>query len=84
MLDAGRAVALKSITVTTDTPGYTAQIRAGDSAAGPFTAPDSAVQAVGAHTTFTLNGQSARYYVVWITSSVGTGLAHVNEVKARS
>jgi hypothetical protein len=39
---------------------------------------------VGAHTVFTLDGKTARYYVVWITS-LGTGnVAHVNEVKARS
>ena len=83
VLDAGRSVALKSITVTSDTPGYTAEIRAGGSAAGPFTA-DSSSQQVGARAVFTLDGHTARYYVVWITS-LGTGnSAHVNEVKARS
>jgi hypothetical protein len=83
VLDAHRAVPLKSMTVTTDTPGYTAQIRAGDSVAGPFT-PDSSSKRVGAHTTFTLNGKRARYYVVWITDLGPSAYAHVNEVKARS
>jgi serine/threonine-protein kinase len=83
VLDAGRSVALKSITVTSDTPGYTAEIRAGGSAAGPFTA-DSSSQQVGSRTVFTLDGHAARYYVVWITS-LGTGnSAHVNEITARS
>jgi serine/threonine-protein kinase len=80
VLDAGRTVALKSVTVTTDTPGYTAEIQAGTSAAGPF-ATDSSPQTVGARTTFTLNGKSARYYVVWITNLTASGIAHVNEVK---
>ena len=83
LLDAGHAVALKSITVTTDTPGYTVQIQAGASPTGPF-APDSSSKRVGAHTTFTLEGKSARYYVLWITNLGTSDFAHVNEVKARS
>jgi serine/threonine protein kinase len=83
LLDAGHAVALKSITVTTDTPGYTAEIQAGDSSAGPF-ATDSSSKQVGARTVFTLRGKSARYYVVWITSLGSGNSVHVNEVKARS
>jgi serine/threonine-protein kinase len=83
VLDAGRTVALKSITVTTDTPGYTAEIQAGSSPTGSF-APDSSSQQVGASTTFTLNGKSARYFVVWITNLGTNNSVHVNEVKARS
>jgi serine/threonine-protein kinase len=83
VLAAHRAVLLKSITVTTDTPGYTAQIRAGDSPTGPF-APESSSKVVGRRTTFTLDGKSARYYVVWITDLGPATFAHVNEVRARS
>jgi hypothetical protein len=68
--------------VTTDTPGYTAQIQTGNSPTGPF-ASDSPTKRVGAHTTFTLNGTSARYYVLWITNLGPSAFAHVNEVKAR-
>jgi eukaryotic-like serine/threonine-protein kinase len=82
VLDAGGAIPLKSITVTTDTPGYTAEIQAGGSAAGPF-AQDSSSKQVDARTTFTLNGKSARYYVLWITDLGPSAFAHVNEVKAR-
>jgi eukaryotic-like serine/threonine-protein kinase len=82
LLDAGGAIPLKSITVTTDTPGYTAEIQAGSSPAGPF-ALDSSSKQVGARTTFTLNGKSARYYVLWITNLSPASFAHVNEVKAR-
>jgi serine/threonine-protein kinase len=80
VLDAGKAVALKTVTVTTDTPGYTAEIQAGSSAAGPF-AIDSSSKLVSRQTTFALSGKTARYYVVWITNLTPAGFAHVNEVK---
>ena len=83
LLDARHSVRLKSVTVTTDTPGYTAEIQAGDSPTGSF-ALDSGQKTVGRHTTFTLNGKSARYYVFWITNLGPSNAAHVNEVKARS
>jgi hypothetical protein len=82
VLDAGSAVALKSITVTTDTPGFTAKIQAGDSASGPFDG-DSSTRAVNGTTTFALNGTVARYYLVWLTSLPPGDVAHVNEVTAR-
>ena len=81
VLDAGGSVKLGSLTVTTDTPGYTAKILAGDSESGPF-ADDSSSQTVGASTTFGLNGATARYYVVWITELPPGDVAHVNEATA--
>jgi serine/threonine-protein kinase len=83
VLDAGRALALKSVTVSSDTPGFTARIRVGDSAAGPF-ADDSRSQHVGSRTAFTLQGKKGRYYEVWITNLGTYSSVHVNEVKARS
>jgi eukaryotic-like serine/threonine-protein kinase len=83
LLDAGRSVALKSITVTSDTPGYTAEIRAAGTSAGPFVT-DSSSEQVGARTTFTLEGKTARYYVLWITRLGAGNSAHVNEVRGRS
>jgi serine/threonine-protein kinase len=80
---APRSTPVKSVTVTTDTPGYTAEILAGASPAGPF-APDSPSQTVGAQTTFALRGTPARYYVVWITNLGSYRSVHVNEVRARS
>jgi serine/threonine-protein kinase len=82
VLDAGKPVALKSLTVTTDTPGFTAKIQAGDSASGPF-ADDSSVQTVNGTTTVPLRGTTARYYVVWLTGLPPGRIAHVNEVIAR-
>jgi serine/threonine-protein kinase len=81
VVDAGRTAALRRLAVATDTPGFTAQILAGNSASGPFTA-DSSAQSVGSSTTFALSGHSARYYVVWITNLGSQSFAHVNEVKA--
>ena len=71
---------LQRVALTTDTPGFTAEVQAGSSQEGPFeTVSESKL--VGASTTWELDGrQDGGYYVIWITELVGT--AHVNEVKA--
>jgi hypothetical protein len=79
VLDAGKVVEPKSITVSTDTPGFTAEIRDGDSAQGPFQ-PVSDSETVDAQTTFELQDAKARFFVIWITDLESR--AHVNEVKA--
>ena len=83
VVDAKRPVALDSLTVSTNTPGFRASILAGDRANGPF-ALDSSPQLVGERTTFALRGRTARYYVVWITNLGARHVAHVNEVRAGS
>jgi eukaryotic-like serine/threonine-protein kinase len=83
VLDAGSPVKLSQLTVTTPTPGFTAEIQSGDSSTGGFTA-DSSSQTVTGTTTFTLNGKTARYYVVWITQLPPTPRAEISEVKAKS
>ena len=83
VLDAGVPKGVSRITVQTDTPGFTAEIRSGGSRTGPFrTVADST--AVGASTVFTLRGADARYYVLWITDLGGGNVAHVNEARART
>jgi serine/threonine-protein kinase len=82
VVNAGRAVKLGTLTVTTSTPGFTAKILAGNSPSSGFQT-DSASQTVGGTTTFTLNGKSAQYYVVWITQLPPGGSAKIEEVKAR-
>jgi serine/threonine-protein kinase len=79
VVDAGRSVGLRRLTVQTPTPGFTAQVLAGDSAGGGFQ-PDSSPQTVGGRTTFALNGSTARYYVVWITLLPSGGKAEISEV----
>ena len=83
VVDAGSAAKLARVTVTTDTPGFTALIESGSSPSGPFT-PVSGTRTVNASTTFTLSGATARYYVVWITNLGSHASVDVNEVTARS
>ena len=81
VLDAGSTVKAKAITVVSDTPGYTALIKAGNSPGGPFS-DDSASQQATDRTTFDLNGASARYYLVWITNRGSASAVDINEVTA--
>jgi hypothetical protein len=82
VLDAGRPVQGSTLRVRTDTPGFTAMIRTGNSEAGPFRV-DSSTKTVGATTTFQLRTSSPmEYYVIWITSlAPALGHAHVNDVR---
>jgi serine/threonine-protein kinase len=70
------------LTVTSDTPGFTAKIESGSSSGGPFK-PVSKPQSVSNRTTFTVDSGKARYYVVWITDLGGHDSVDVNEVTAR-
>jgi hypothetical protein len=74
--------ALRKLTVTTDTPGFPAKIRASDSPGGGFV-DVSGEQTVGGTTTFDLDtkDKAYAYYLVWLRLPDG-GSAHVNEVKA--
>jgi hypothetical protein len=83
VLDAGSSVKLAQLTVSTPTPGFVAEIQVGDSQGGPFTV-DSSSQTVGASTTFTLDGKSGPYYVVWITQLPPGLRAEISEVTATS
>jgi hypothetical protein len=83
VLDAGRTAKVARVTLTSDTPGFTARIESGGSPSGPFT-PVSGTQTVSSSTTFTVSGTAARYYVVWITGLGSHQSVDVNEVKARS
>jgi hypothetical protein len=83
VLDAGQAADVKHLTVTSDTPGFTAEIQEGNSAGGPFTTV-SGSKVVGAQTTFAVSGAHDRYYVIWITALGDHESADVNEVTASS
>ncbi len=80
VLDTGQPRALEQLVLTSDTPGFSAEIQAGSSATGPFETVSES-KAVNGETTWELDGTEARYYVVWITDLIGSG--HVNEVTAR-
>ena len=81
VLDAGDTVEPRTMTVTTDTPGFTAEIRAGDSPQGPWE-PVSQSRTIQNRHRYTLENADARYFLVWITE-LDSGSKHVNEVTAR-
>jgi serine/threonine-protein kinase len=84
VLDAGKSQKLEQLTVSSDTPGFTAKIEAGQSSTGPFSTTVSTAQSVGSRTVFSIKGAAARYYVIWITELPSGGVAHVNEVTAKA
>jgi eukaryotic-like serine/threonine-protein kinase len=81
VLDAGKTVKPSELTVVSDTPGFTAEIRAGDRPEGPFDDVAGEAQTVEARTTFELDDAESQYWLLWITDL--DGRAHVNEVTAR-
>jgi eukaryotic-like serine/threonine-protein kinase len=83
VLDAGGSKKVSSLAVSSDTPGFIAVIKAGNSSSGPF-APVSSSGTVGTKSTFKLDGDAARYYLIWITDLGPNSAVHVNEVSARS
>jgi serine/threonine-protein kinase len=82
VVDAGAKRELSQLSLTTDTPGFTAEILAGDAATGPFDPVVGAAKAVGRTAVWNLEGADHRYYTIWITAL--DGRAHINEVRARS
>jgi eukaryotic-like serine/threonine-protein kinase len=82
VLDAQREVEPETMTLTSAAPGFTAEIRTGNSANGPFETVVSRSQVVSERTTFELNDARARYFVVWITEILAGTHAEINEVRA--
>jgi serine/threonine-protein kinase len=83
VIDAGSSVKLNQLGFTTETPGFTAKILAGDSEGGPFSATVGASQIAGAQTRYTITGSPHEYYVIWITRlGAGYHTARINTVSA--
>ena len=84
VFDAGRPVKLDTLTVQSDTPGFTAEVQAGGSPTGPQFTTVSESQTVARRTTFQLDVPTARrYYLLWITRlPAGVERTHVSEVTA--
>jgi hypothetical protein len=82
VLDAGRSVKVAQLGISSDTPGFQAQIKVGDGTGGPWRAV-SASKTVGTRTVFDLTNAQGRYLLIWITR-LGPGYdhAHVNEAGA--
>jgi hypothetical protein len=73
---------VKTLTITTDTPGFTAVVKAGASPGAARTVSDSEV--VSGKTTFDLQDGAGPVFVLWITGLPSGRVAHVNEVSAAS
>jgi hypothetical protein len=80
VLDAGRPVKATRVVVTSETPGFAAQVQVGASPRGPFTAA-SVSKTTAARTTYVLKPRRGRYLMIWITSMPADGVAAVNEVR---
>ncbi|HVM69862.1 MAG TPA: protein kinase [Gaiellaceae bacterium] len=80
LLEAPEGAEPSSLTVVTEVPGWTAEIRAGDSRDGPFDRVVGQSQQTSNRTTWELEGEPARYYVVWITAL--DRVARINQVTA--
>ncbi|HEY3962302.1 MAG TPA: protein kinase [Gaiellaceae bacterium] len=84
VLDAGSPVRLHELGIATATPGFRAQIEAGDSPTGPFDDTVSQNESVTARQVFDLTANAPhRYYVVWITALPPDGSSvRINDVTA--
>jgi hypothetical protein len=81
VVDAGSSISPSQLVVVSDKPGFTAEIRTGDSAEGPFEEVASPQRVAASRTIFPVEDAEARYWLVWITDL--DDFAHVNEVTAR-
>jgi hypothetical protein len=83
VLDAGRPERLRALAVRTGTPGFTAVIKAGPAAGGPFGAVSASQTVVGSATFALRMPAAARYYLLWITKlAPDVERTHVSEVTA--
>jgi serine/threonine-protein kinase len=84
VVQTARPRALKTLTVSTSTPGFVAEIHTAPNADGTTQpgALDSASQTVSGTTTFHLKGLQSSYFVIWITSLGPNASATITEVRA--
>ena len=79
VIDPGKPVKATRVVVTTDTPGYSAEVQAGSSTTGPWV-PVSTSKTTASRTVFALKPRRARYLMLWITSMPIGGVASVDEL----
>jgi eukaryotic-like serine/threonine-protein kinase len=83
VLDAGRDVQLRQLGFSTETPGFTAEIKAGEAETGPFDDVVAGPQQVPTEAAFTIASGKHRYYLIWITRlGENYDTARINEVSA--
>jgi hypothetical protein len=82
VVGAARPVRPKRLTITTDTPGFTAVVKTGDSATGPFHVVSRSTTVAGTEQTFDLSG-GGRYFLLWITDLGSNEQVRIDEISAR-
>jgi hypothetical protein len=75
-------VSPKTLSIVTDTPGFTAEIKAGDTPTGPFHTVSGSKTIAGTDASFSLTG-GGRYFLLWITSLGDNDQVRIEEVRAR-
>jgi predicted Ser/Thr protein kinase len=82
VVGAGRAVSPKTMSIVTDTPGFTAEIKAGNSARGPFRTVSGSQTVAGTNASFSLHG-GGHYFLLWITQLGDNAQVRIDEIRAR-
>jgi len=82
VLDAGRRAEPKEIVVRSDTPGFTAEIRAGSRRNGPFDDVAAEGKQAGSRTVFDTGDAAARFWLLWITDLGENSSVRITEAKA--
>jgi serine/threonine-protein kinase len=83
ILAADKPVQLNHLGFSTGTPGFTAEIEAGDSESGPFDAVVGPSQVASGQTQYDIApGHTYRYYLIWITSLGSNNQVEINTVSA--
>jgi predicted Ser/Thr protein kinase len=82
VVGAVRPVAPQTLSIVTDTPGFTAEVKAGDNIDGPFHAVSDSRTIDGTSASFNLNG-GGRYFLLWITNLGGNDQVRIDEITAK-
>jgi serine/threonine-protein kinase len=82
VVGASSAVSPKTMTIVTDTPGFTAEIKAGDTPTGPFHTVAGSKTIATTEASLGLSG-GGRYFLLWITSLGDNAQVRIDEIRAQ-
>lgn len=82
VVGASSAVSPKTMSLVTDTPGFTAEIKAGDTPTGPFHTVAGSKTIATTEASFGLSG-GGRYFLLWITSLGDNAQVRIDEIRAQ-
>ena len=82
VVGASSAVSPKTMSLVTDTPGFTGEIKAGDTPTGPFHTVAGSKTIATTEASFGLSG-GGRYFLLWITSLGDNAQVRIDEIRAQ-